>query len=92
MGTLKIYDVRWPNAMCWEVKRKSGKSALITSNEIAKTVAGIFPRINHRLVNKNIIQIYAPTSQSTQEKIEQFYKDLNKNLHIIKKLEGNIIF
>lgn len=42
-------------------------------------------------ININIIQVYAPTSESTEEEIQKFYNDLNTAMRQCKHHEVNIV-
>lgn len=46
---------------------------------------------NSKQFNSNIIQVYAPTSTSSEEEIENFYKDLNEALFLVKKADNTIV-
>uniref|UniRef100_A0A8D8XEP5 Craniofacial development protein 2 n=1 Tax=Cacopsylla melanoneura TaxID=428564 RepID=A0A8D8XEP5_9HEMI len=66
---------------------------LILTKEIAKCVDNFIPvscrvmlvQIKAKPVDLNIIQVYAPTSDATEEEIEDFYSSLNQVLKKLKK-------
>lgn len=73
--------------------------AIIMTSSIAKTLMGynaindrmISIKIHSKPVNLNIIQVYAPTSDSNVEEIEQFYGELETILQKIPNREITII-
>uniref|UniRef100_A0A8D8ZLR6 Craniofacial development protein 2 n=1 Tax=Cacopsylla melanoneura TaxID=428564 RepID=A0A8D8ZLR6_9HEMI len=72
---------------------------LILTKEIAKCVDNFIPvscrvmlvQIKAKPVDLNIIQVYAPTSDATEEEIEDFYSSLNQVLKKLKKQDILII-
>lgn len=73
--------------------------AIIGSNRIKDTVKN-YVAISDRVIliqfrakpfDTNIIQVYAPTADSTEEVIEQFYEDLKQALRVRKSNEYTII-
>lgn len=73
--------------------------AIIVANNIVKSVRSFIPvsdrivllQISGKPVDLNIMQVYAPTSQSTEEEIEQFYDDVSRTMKLLRKEEVNII-
>ena len=66
-------------------KAEKGVGVMLAT-ETAKSLKGywgiservILVKLEGKPINVNIIQAYAPTTESTEEEIEKFYEDLNK--------------
>ena len=66
---------------------------------MANSVVGFWPvpdriavvKLNAKPFNINIIQVYAPTSASTEEELEEFYEELDKFKKECKDDEVNIV-
>ena len=66
---------------------------------MANSVVGFWPvpdriavvKLNAKPFNINIIQVYAPTSASTEEELEEFYEELDKFKKECKDHEVNIV-
>lgn len=77
-----------------DTTRNRNGVAMIVKREIAKAVIGFTPisdrvmllKINSSPSNINIIQVYAPTSESTEEEIENFYQTLENSLKLTKNM------
>lgn len=73
--------------------------ALIVNKEIEKAIIQCTP-ISDRLIvlkvqaqpfNLNIVQVYAPTAECEEEKIEKFYNDLDWTMRQLKRNEVTIL-
>ncbi|XP_050497514.1 craniofacial development protein 2-like [Diabrotica virgifera virgifera] len=51
----------------------------------------IFLQLHTKTVNLNIIQVYAPTAEKSDEEVEEFYKQINHVLKSIKARDVTII-
>lgn len=79
--------------------RHSNGVGIILNKDINKAVSGFIPisdRISivqlEAIPNKiNIIAVYAPTAESDEELIEDFYEDLIKALKYTKDRDTNLI-
>ena len=69
------------------------------SKEINRSILGIWP-VSERIImikikatpfNINIVQVYAPTTESTEEEIESFYHQLNETLAQCKSQEVKVV-
>lgn len=73
--------------------------AIIVSKEIMNSVTSVSPvsdriiviQINSKPVKLNIVQVYAPTTGSPDDEIEQFYEELNKVIKQLKSKDITII-
>ena len=73
--------------------------AFIVNAQVQKTVKSFVPvsdrvaflQFNSRPYNVNIIQVYAPTSDHSDEVVEAFYEQLQTALNLTKKSEVTII-
>ena len=82
-----------------DTARNRNGVAIIIKREIAKAVIGFTPmsdrvallKIKSGPSHTNIIQVYAPTAESTEEEIERFYQTLEDSLKLTKKHEINIV-
>ena len=71
---------------------------ILLNKTVANSVTGFWPvsdrialvKLKAKPFNINIIQIYAPTSASTEEELEEFYEELNKCKKECKGHEVNI--
>ncbi|XP_037942288.1 craniofacial development protein 2-like [Teleopsis dalmanni] len=72
---------------------------ILMKKDIAKFVTGFIPKskrammvkINAKPLNINIIQVYAPTPDKSDDEIESFYAELNELMRLTKSHEINII-
>lgn len=73
--------------------------AFILAKNIAKSVKSVTPisdrviilQLNSKPFNTNIIQVYAPTSTSSEEDLEKFYKHLDDALTLSKSSDNTIV-
>lgn len=80
-------------------KRHRKGVGIIVSEKFSKSVINFFPhsdrmaliKLNAIPINVNIIQVYAPTSDSTEDEIEAFYNELKQLLRLTKEHEINLI-
>ena len=71
----------------------------MVKSKIAKSVLGYWPISDRVLLVKfnakpfimNVIQVYAPTSYSTEEEADNFYEDLEKSIQACNSQENTII-
>ena len=74
------------------VQHRNGVAILVTK-EINRAVLGFLPvsdrvamiKINAKPFKLNVIQVYAPTSDSSDDDLEQFYTDIKKVLKQTRK-------
>lgn len=79
-------------------KHRNGVGIIVTQ-EIKKCVKSFIPRSDRMLllqlhstpVNVNIIQVYAPTAEKSDELIEEFYDQLKDLMKLVKNNEVTII-
>lgn len=72
---------------------------IIINSKIRKAVLGFIPisdrvailKINTSPCKLNIVQVYAPTSESDEEDVEHFYSDIRKALKQTRKEETTIL-
>lgn len=71
----------------------------VVSNDLSKSITDFVPvsdrvallRINAIPMDINVIQVYAPTTNATDQQVEEFYADLNTVLRQTKKNEMVIV-
>lgn len=72
---------------------------IIVTNKIAYSVTNFTPiservmliQMNARPVNLNIVQVYAPTTDGTDEEVVEFYRTVEKVLVKLKKQEMTLV-
>uniref|UniRef100_A0A8D8Q4X5 Craniofacial development protein 2 n=1 Tax=Cacopsylla melanoneura TaxID=428564 RepID=A0A8D8Q4X5_9HEMI len=72
---------------------------IIVTNKIAHSVTNFTPiservmliQMNARPVNLNIVQVYAPTTDGTDEEVVEFYRTVEKVLIKLKKQEMTLV-